>query len=110
MEITEERRADGLVLHVIGKLNASTSKGLEAKLLALIAAGQEKLVIDLSQLDYVSSAGLHVFLLGAKRMEEAKGRIILCSLKPEIKHVFDIAGASSLLTLAASIEEASKNL
>ena len=110
MEITEERRADVLVLHVIGKLNASTSKGFEDKILALIAAGQEKLVIDLSQLDYVSSAGLHVFLLGAKRMEEAKGRFIVCALKPAIKHVFDIAGVSSLVTLAASTDEGVKNL
>jgi anti-sigma B factor antagonist len=110
MEITEERRANILILRVIGKLDASTSKDLEAKVLALVASNQEKLVIDLSQLDYISSAGLRVFLLAAKRMDNAKGKMILCSLKDAVKQVFDIAGFSSFLTLASSTEEALKDL
>ena len=110
MEITEERRANLLILRVIGKLDASTSKDLEAKVLALVASNQEKLVIDLSQLDYISSAGLRVFLLAAKRMDNAKGKMILCSLKDAVKQVFDIAGFSSFLTLASSTEEALKDL
>ena len=110
MEITEERRGDVLILRIIGKLDSSTSKDLEEKILSIIASSQGKLVIDLSQLDYVSSAGLRVFLLAAKRMDGAKGKMILCSLKDAVKQVFDIAGFSSLLTLTASTEEAIKNL
>jgi len=110
MEITEERRGDILILQIIGKLDSSTSKDLEEKILSIIASSQGKLVIDLSQLDYVSSAGLRVFLLAAKRMDGAKGKMILCSLKDAVKQVFDIAGFSSLLTLTASTEEAIKNL
>ena len=110
MEITEERRGDVLILRVIGKLDASTSKSLEDKVLALITARQENLVVDLSQLDYISSAGLRVFLLAAKRMEGTKGKMILCSLKEAVREVFDIAGFSSFFTLAASSEEAIKNL
>ena len=110
MEITEERRGDNLILRIIGKLDSSTSKDLEEKILSIIASSQGKLVIDLSQLDYVSSAGLRVFLLAAKRMDGAKGKMILCSLKDAVKQVFDIAGFSSLLTLTASTEEAIKNL
>ena len=110
MEITEERRADLLILRVIGKLDASTSKALEVKILPLIASSQGKLVVDLSQLDYISSSGLRVFLLAAKRMDAAKGQMIICSLKDSVKQIFDIAGFSSFLTLAGSTEEAIKNL
>lgn len=110
MEITEERRADVLILRVIGKLDASTSKDLEAKVLPLTASSQGKLVVDLSQLDYISSAGLRVFLLAAKRMDSANGQMIICSLKDAVKQVFDIAGFSSFLTLVGSTEEAIKNL
>jgi len=109
MEITEERRADVLILRVIGKLDASTSKALENKLLPVIAAGQEQLVVELSHLDYISSAGLRVFLLAAKRIDESKGKMILCSLKDSVKQVFDIAGFSSFLNLAGSAEEAIKH-
>jgi len=110
MEITEEQRGEILILRIIGKLDSSTSKDLEEKILSLIASSQGKLVIDLSQLDYVSSAGLRIFLLAAKRMDNAKGKMILCSLKDAVKQVFDIAGFSSLLTLAGSTEEAIKGL
>ena len=109
MEITEERRADVLILRVIGKLDAATSKALEDKILPVIAAGQERLVVELSQLEYISSAGLRVFILAAKRMEESKGKMILSSLKDSVKQVFDIAGFSSFLCLAGSTEEAIKS-
>ena len=110
MEITEEQRDNISILRVIGKLDASTSKDLEVKVLSLIASNQAKLIIDLSQLDYISSAGLRIFLLAAKRMDEAKGKMILCSLKDGVKQVFDIAGFSSFLTLAPTTEEAIKGL
>lgn len=106
MEITEERRMNMLILRVMGKLDASTARDLEGKFLDLAAAGQVDLVVDLAQLDYVSSAGLHVFHLAAKRMAEAKGNIILCAPKPTVKQVFDITGFSSILNFAASIEDA----
>jgi len=110
MEITEERREDILILRVIGRLDSSTSKTMEERLLPIIDSGEGRLVIELSQLDYISSAGLRVFLLAAKRMGSANGRMILCSLQDVVKQVFDIAGFSSFLTLAGSTEEAIKNL
>ena len=85
MEITEERRGDILILRIIGRLDSSTSKDLEEKVLSLITSSQGKLVIDLTQLDYVSSAGLRVFLLAAKRMDGAKGKMVLCSLKDAVR-------------------------
>jgi len=109
MEITEERRADVLILRVIGKLDASTSKALEDKILPMISSNQAKLVVDLSQLDYISSAGLRIFLLAAKRMDASKGKMTLCSLKDSVKQVFDIAGFSSFLSLSGSTEEAIKS-
>ncbi len=110
MEITEERRENILILRVIGRLDASTSKTMEERLLSIIDSGEGRLVIELSQLDYISSAGLRVFLLAAKRMGNTNGRMILCSLKNAVKQVFDIAGLSTFLTLAGSTEEAINNL
>ncbi len=110
MEITEERRENILILRVIGRLDSSTSKMMEERLLPIIDSGEGRLVIELSQLDYISSAGLRVFLLAAKRMGNTNGRMILCSLKNAVKQVFDIAGFSTFLTLAGSTEEAINNL
>jgi anti-sigma B factor antagonist len=67
-------------------------------------------VVDLSQLDYVSSSGLRVFLLAAKRLQATDGKIVLCALKDQIRQVFDLAGFSSFLSTYGSRAEAIKGL
>jgi anti-sigma B factor antagonist len=67
-------------------------------------------VIDLSHLEYVSSSGLRVFLLAAKRLHSAEGKIVLCSLKEHVRQVFDLAGFSSILSIYGSRDDALKAL
>jgi anti-anti-sigma factor len=68
MDISEDQDADVLILGVSGKLGATTAKTLENKILADIEAGIAGWLIALSHLEYVSSSGLRVFLLAAKRL------------------------------------------
>jgi anti-anti-sigma factor len=99
-----------VILGLTGKLDATTAKTFEDKILAEIDSGDRRFVIDLSQLDYVSSSGLRVFLLAAKRLHSAGGKIVLCSLKEHVRQVFDLAGFSSLLSVYGSRDEALKAL
>lgn len=110
MEITEDKKGDIVILALSGKLDASTSKTFEDKLLADIDSGGQRSVIDLAQLEYVSSSGLRVFLVAVKRLTSSKGKIVLCSLKDHIRQVFDLAGFSSILTIFGSRDEAFKSL
>ena len=81
----------------------------EDKILAVIDGGERRLVIDLSRLDYVSSAGLRVFLLASKRLNPAGGKLVLCSLQEPVKEVFDIVGFFSILSILGSKDEALKS-
>ncbi|MGH7836139.1 MAG: STAS domain-containing protein [Candidatus Binatia bacterium] len=110
MEITEDRNAGVVILALSGKLDATTAKTFEDRILAVIDSGERRLAVDLSQLDYVSSAGLRVFLLAGKRLRSTDGKIALCALKDPIRQVFDLAGFSSILSIYASREEAIKSL
>jgi anti-sigma B factor antagonist len=110
MEINEDKKGDVVILALSGKLDATTSKTFEDKLLADIDSGDQRFVIDLSQLEYVSSSGLRVFLLAAKRLSSSNGKIALCSLKNHIQQVFDLAGFSSILSIYGSRDEALKAL
>jgi stage II sporulation protein AA (anti-sigma F factor antagonist) len=110
MVITEDRTADVLILGLSGKLDATTAKTFEDKILAEIEAGDRRLMIDLSRLDYVSSAGLRVFLVAAKRMRSKDGKIALCSLQDHVQQVFDLSGFSSILSIYASREDGIKAL
>jgi anti-sigma B factor antagonist len=109
MEITERRTAEIVTLSLSGKLDTTTAKTFEDKILTQIESGDRRFVIDLAQLDYVSSAGLRVFILAAKRLNSANGKIVLCSLKDPVKEVFDIAGFSSIFSIHGSHDEATKN-
>ena len=106
MKIKESRREDVVVLGLKGRLDASTSNELEEQLLGLTSRGEKSLVVDFSQLDYISSSGLRVFLLVAKKLKKVNGTIVLCSMQDYIKEVFDIAGFSSIFHICLTQEEA----
>ena len=110
MDISEDRKADAVVLALSGKLDATTAKMFEDKILGVINSGAQRLVGDLALLEYVSSSGLRVFLLAAKRLQATDGRIVLCGLQDHIRQVFDLAGFSSILSIYGSRDEAIKGL
>ena len=110
MDIHEERKDGFLVLGLEGRLDAVSSKVFEEKVLAVIDGGETRFVIDLSQLSYVSSAGLRVFLVASKRLTPAGGRVVLCSLQEPVKEVFDIVGFYQIFSIWSSNDEALNNL
>ena len=110
MDISEDRKADAVILALSGKLDATTAKTFEDRILGVINSGTQRLVVDLSQLDYVSSSGLRVFIIAAKRLQTVDGKIVMCSMKDHVRQVFDLAGFSSMLSIYASRDEAIKSI
>ena len=106
MDISEERKAEFVILGLSGKLDATSAKTFEDKILGVINAGTQRLVVDLSRLEYVSSSGLRVLLLAAKRLQTTDGKMVLCGLQDHIRQVFDLAGFSSILSVYGSRDEA----
>jgi|HubBroStandDraft_1064217.scaffolds.fasta_scaffold01299_8 stage II sporulation protein AA (anti-sigma F factor antagonist) len=89
-----------------GRLDSSAAPGIEKELLALIAGGSRRLLLDFSGITYVSSMGLRVVLVAAKRMRAEGGRLALCALSPPITEVFEISGFSTILDIHGSSEAA----
>jgi len=92
LEIKEHREGNVIILEPNGRLDTNTSDEFEAKLVELIDVEGLRLVIDLIHVDYISSAGLRVLLMAAKKLKIMNGSIALCSMSEHIKEVFDIAG------------------
>jgi anti-anti-sigma factor len=106
MEIIETT-ADGVVtLALIGRLDGTSSLGFEARVFRQIEAGHHRMIIDMAQLDFINSVGLRVFMAAAKLLKPLDGRMVLCALQPSIQHLFDVAGLSTIFTIAATREEA----
>lgn len=106
MSITFEATEAPLVANLQGRLDSTNSAAVEAELLGRVNGGAGGLVLDFSRLDYISSAGLRVVLVVAKRLKAAGSNFVLAGLQPHIKDVFEIAGFLSILDVAGSRAEA----
>ena len=106
MEIKEEKNEHGCILQVNGRLDAATAPELEKKLENLLEAGEKNFLVDLKELDYISSVGLRVLLMLAKKCKTSSGQAVLCSLQEHVFEVFEIAGFTSIFKICSSREEA----
>jgi len=100
MEIKEEKTSDFYILSPVGRLDANTSPDLETKLMGIIDDGEKDIVINFEEIDYISSSGLRVLLMGAKRVNLFQKKIELKALTVPIKEVFDIAGFTPLFVIS----------
>lgn len=93
-----------------GRLDGTNSPALEKHVLNIIDGGSRRLLLDLGELQYISSAGLRMALVVAKRMKAAGGQLALCSLNAQIAEVFKISGFDSILDIHPSAESAKARL
>jgi anti-sigma B factor antagonist len=106
MQITENKRGAVTVLELDGRLDTVTSADLNKKIMSLLSNGEKYFVLDLARLTYVSSAGLRVLLMGAKKSAGAGGRMVLANLRDMVQEVFDIAGFTNIFSIYTSQDEA----
>ncbi|MGL4564541.1 MAG: STAS domain-containing protein [Halioglobus sp.] len=88
-----------------GALNTDTAPDFEQRLLAVLAGGQELTVLDMKDLDYISSAGLRVIFKAAKQAKAAGQRVAAANRKPHIDKVFEILKALPDRTVFANEAE-----
>lgn len=109
MQIGEQTRNGILVIQASGRLDSSSAGALEAVLPARIQAN-DKVVVNLSDVPYVSSAGLRVLLIGAKAARSGGHRLVLAGLSEPVREVFDISGFTNLFAIEPDLESALASL
>lgn len=108
-QILKEKLPEGVILLAVrGFLDAHTFEELERTINDIFEEGTYKLVVDLSGLDYISSAGAGVFIGAIGTAQENDGNIILIKPSPNVKEVFDLLGLSQIFTFKDTREEAAK--
>jgi anti-anti-sigma factor len=96
MKIQTKKQENTLIVSLDGKIDGATAPELEAELIGWLDQGETALILDLREVFYVSSAGLRVVLLAAKRLRSG-GRLAMAGVQPEVKEIFDLAGFDTLL-------------
>ena len=107
MDINETQIGGTHVAGLSGRLDTSTAQSAETRLLALIGtAGARALVVDLSGVSYVSSAGLRSLLKAAKQAQAAGVGFALAAPQPPVREVLEISGFDKILSIHESREAA----
>ncbi|MCD6380026.1 STAS domain-containing protein [bacterium] len=106
LHIEEEFVEDTVILKLTGLVDSATSYYLESKINDLIVAYKVKLIIDLTEVDYISSAGWGIFVSEIKGLRAKKGDIKLAGMNPEVRDVFELLEFDTLLTPYESATDA----
>lgn len=97
MKIYQNREADKLSVAVEGRLDTMTATEFETELSQSLG-GVSELVLDMTNLEYVSSAGLRVLLKLQKKMH-IQGKMTLIGVNENVMEVFEITGFSDILNI-----------
>jgi len=109
MKLDSRTYADTLVVAPAGRLDHDNCEAFRAGLQPLLdraLASRQRIVIDLSGLEYVSSAGLRCFMLAAKQAGAQGGKIVLAALRPVVAEIFQISRFDMVFELHPSVRAA----
>ena len=97
--MTIEKNLNGteLTVAITGRLDTTTAPQLEAEFKQSLG-GVEKLVLDFTALEYLSSAGLRV-LLAAQKIMNKQGEMIVKNVNETISEIFEVTGFVDILTI-----------
>jgi len=110
MEISKKKEDGTLIVSVTGRLDAVSSPDFDRELGLLMDAGETVFVFNMSELEYISSAGLRSFLKIAKKLKAKSGKIALASLHDIVAQVFEVSGFNQIIPVFDSLDDALSNV
>ncbi len=110
MNIAAKKESTAMIVTVSGRMDAVTAPEFEKSITEFIAKGEKSFLINLSGLEYISSAGLRSILASAKRLKELNGKLIFSGLQGHVKEVFSISGFHGIFKIYESDAEGLKDI
>jgi anti-anti-sigma factor len=108
-EIKHQKDDDIQILHISGHFDGVSSGTAEQTILETIEKA-DKIVFKLDELIYISSAGLRIILVAAKKGRNKKARIVFCSLGENVRKIFEISNFHTILDIVENLDCALKKL
>ena len=102
----DPKQSGVLVVTLTGRLDSGTAQSAEDNFVRALGDGATRIAIDLSQVDYISSAGLRILLVIAKKLQQSKGKIVLFGLVANVREVFSISGFDKIFAIRPDIASA----
>jgi anti-anti-sigma factor len=106
MEIKAEDTPDLTIVTVAGRLDSAAAPQFSGRLAELRQDGRAQVLIELSRVTYISSAGCRALFVAARQTAAHGNQLALCGMNGAVKLVVELAGLSSQVGIYASREEA----
>ena len=109
MEISTQDYEKASVMAVSGRVDSATAPELETGLKQLVEAGKTQIVLDLKNVEYMSSAGLRAMVSTLKAVKRVNGDLRLATPSPRVEEVLRLAGLTAIFSIHLSRDEAIKS-
>ena len=110
MEITHRVENEILIIAIKGRLDAATAPIADETIKETLEENTNRLLFDLSALEYLSSGGLRVILGAAKEIRRREGKVALAGLNQYVYEIFDVSGFTAMIPIKETVEEGLKDL
>lgn len=106
MPMIEHQSGIVTILELSGRIDTNSSAEIGERLLRLLESGRKRLVLDLRETLYVSSAGFRALLIAARAADKSDGKLILSGLSSEVQRLFSLGAFTDLFTIRKLRDEA----
>jgi anti-anti-sigma factor len=89
-----------------GEIDAHTARKLDETLEGLLAQGHKRLMLDVSQMSFISSAGLRAIMFAQREAGERGGEVRVCGPDSQTRRIFEMVGLDECLKLSETCQEA----
>lgn len=98
LEMHELTRGEVIVVMPHGRIDTTTAPAFHGTV-ARLTTQAHRVIVDFTDIQYVSSAGLREFLLLAKGLQGKGGKLALCAMSASVRQVFDVSGFSRIFKI-----------
>lgn len=105
MQMDQEQRGESTLITLGGRLDVTSAPQFQDACVGLADSGVTDVVVDMSALEYISSAGLRSVLFSAKKLRGKGGDLRFCGLTGMVEDVFRVSGFQAMFTIASSSDE-----
>ena len=106
MELITSKIGDVTTIILQGRIDATVAPDIEQRLLSLVSGGSHKLVTALTEVTFISSAGLRSLVAVLKQARSERGDLRLAGMEGRVKEVFEITGLSTIFKIYDCAEDA----
>jgi anti-anti-sigma factor len=110
LERTSADAAKTAVYRIVGRIDALTSPKLQSSIGSVINGGSPRVILDMRDVTYMSSAGLRFILTVAKQAAAARGGLAVFGVQPAVSEVFESSGFQNIIPIVSDEAQARASL